>query len=77
MYSKHLGLLWICVIVSGCATASGVANGPNGKPIWFVEGPSAESAFAKAGEKCPSGYNIVGNPTTNNVNNYVITVECK
>ncbi len=60
-----------------CATASGVANGPNGKPIYFVEASTAELAFNKAGEKCPAGYSIVSNPTVNQYNNYIITVECK
>lgn len=68
----------ITVFLTGCASASGVAIGPNGKPIWFIEGNSAELAFSKAGEKCPTGYNIIGNPTINSSNNnYLITAECK
>ena len=75
--SDSVILILLAALLTGCAAASGVENGPNGKPIWFIEGTSAESAFAKAGEKCPSGYSIVGDPTTNHVNNYLITIECK
>ncbi len=78
-------ILWIqkLIVLFGvfslvaCATASGVASGPNGKPIYFVEASTAELAFNKAGEKCPTGYSIVSNPTVNQYNNYIITVECK
>lgn len=70
-------VLLLTSVLMACATASGVANGPNGKPIYFIEAPSAEMAFNKAGEKCPTGYSIVSNPTLNQFNNYIITVECK
>lgn len=74
---RNVLLLSIVAVLSGCASASGVANGPNGKPIWAIEAISAEGAYGKAAEKCPGGYTLVAPPVTNAVNNYLITVECK
>ena len=74
---KILTALFVIAFVSGCATASGTANGPNGRPIWSIDGYNAEVVYNKASEKCPAGYSIIGSPSFNEVHNYVITVECK
>ena len=77
LWIKKLIVLFGVFSLVACATASGVANGPNGKPIYFIEAPTAELAFNKATEKCPAGYSIVSNPTVDKYSNYIITVECK
>ncbi len=63
--------------LAGCAFTSSHSNGPNGRPVHYIDGISARSAYAKAGELCPDGYTIIGNPEMKTAVDYVMTIECK
>jgi hypothetical protein len=61
----------------GCAITSGYARGPNGQPVYYIDGMSAGVAYRKADQKCPNGYTIIGGGTQTSVADYVMTIECK
>ncbi len=76
---KTLPLGCCILILAGCATATRTIS-PNGNPVFSIScGAAAQSAcYQKAGEVCPSGYNILsangsrymGQLATANVNAY-------
>jgi hypothetical protein len=70
-------VLTISLILCGCAITSSYEAGPNGKPVHFIDGMSASSAFEKAAKLCPSGYTIIGEPKQTTVMDYVMTINCK
>lgn len=72
----RIGLLALATL-AGCAITSGHESGPNGRPVHFIDGMSARTAYQKANELCPSGYAILGMPMQVSLIDYVMTVECK
>lgn len=78
MIFKTATAMAFIAILGGCATAQGGVPGPNGKPIFAVHGSDPGPALKKAAAICPNGYNVVGSPVVNPVNNnYDMTIECK
>lgn len=69
----------VCLVLAACngTTSSGVEHGPNGKPVYIVEGWPADNAFKEAARRCPAGYEILKGPDVKHNQDYVITVECK
>lgn len=65
------------VLLSSCAITSGHKTGPNGRPVYFIDGMSASVAYRKASELCPMGYDLLGDPRQTSVVDYVMTIECK
>lgn len=63
--------------LSACVMTSGSQTGPNGRPVHYIDGMSARAAYDKAGQLCPGGYQILGNPQQTSVMDYEMTVECK
>jgi len=45
--------------------------------VHFIDGMSASVAYQKAGELCPSGYAIIGEPRQVSIMDYTMTIECK
>ena len=65
------------MVLSGCAITSGHPSGPNGRPVYYIDGMSASVAYSKASELCPRGYSILGHPKQTSVIDYEMTIECK
>lgn len=65
------------LLIAGCAITSGHELGPNGRPIHFIDGMSARTAYQKANELCPHGYALIGMPLQTSLIDHVMTVECK
>jgi len=63
--------------LAGCAMTSGYSKGPHGNPVYHIDGMSAGVAYKKADEKCPNGYNLLGEPRQTSPIDYVMTIECK
>jgi hypothetical protein len=74
---RSLGTALGALILTGCAMSSGYDKGPNGQPIYYIDGMTARAAYAKASKLCPDGYNIIGNPEKISSLDYVVTVECR
>jgi len=71
-------IITLLAVLSGCASVQGGVPGPDGRPIYAVHGSDPGPALKKAAQICPNGYNIVGGPTVNPVNNnYDMTIVCK
>jgi hypothetical protein len=75
---KYL-LISLCAasFLSGCVISSGSARGPNGRPVYYLDGMTAGAAYKKADAKCPNGYNIINGAYQKTVIDYVMTIECK
>ncbi len=61
---RLMALLTMGLYLAACASISPVeVNGPKGKPAFSMEcsgfGRTLEACYKKAGELCPSGYNII------------------
>lgn len=69
--------LSIPALLAGCAVTSGSSRGPNGQPVYYIDGMSAAAAYRKADAKCPSGYNIIGDARQTTPFDYTMTIECK
>ncbi|GGK08720.1 hypothetical protein [Luteimonas terricola] len=67
----------IALGAASCAITSGHHTGPNGQPVYFIDGMSAGTAYKKAQKLCPGGYNLIGNPRQSSPVDYVMTIECK
>jgi hypothetical protein len=76
MYFRSLIYL-VALGLGGCAMTSGHHSGPNGRPVYYIDGMSAGVAYSKASQLCPGGYTILGNPQQTTPLDYVMTVECK
>lgn len=74
---RLLFAILMTLALSGCATASGSATGPHGRPIFTVEAPYASMLFKKATEVCPAGYEFVTPPMQDGGGAHHATVECK
>lgn len=77
----------LILLITGCTTATEIRS-PNGQKGFAIECKNMTSCYAKAGEVCPSGYNLVDNDTRTTgasvaFNNAIIqsrstvVVECK
>lgn len=69
-----MSALIAAVLSSGCATG-GAAIGPNGRPLFHIETVGATSAYNKAAERCPNGYNILTSRQQGLF--FVMDVECR
>lgn len=69
--------IFLVFLLSACAITSGSSTGPNGRPVHYIDGMSAGVAFNKAGELCPNGYDILGEPKQTSIIDYEMTVECR
>jgi hypothetical protein len=74
---KKCLLIAVVLALPSCAITSGTDNGPNGRPVHWINGTSAKAAFEKASALCPSGYDILGDPKQTSVIDYEMTIECK
>lgn len=74
---KRLAMIACAGTLFGCAITSGHHSGPNGRPVYYIDGMSAGVAYQKAGELCPSGYTLLGDPRQTTPMDYEMTVECK
>lgn len=64
------------LLLSGCAMTSSYHDGPNGRPVHFIDAMSASVAYQEARKLCPGGYKIVGEPRQVSIVDYVMTIEC-
>jgi hypothetical protein len=69
--------LFSAIGFGGCAMVSGYPSGPNGRPVYYIDGMSASVAFQKATELCPDGYSFISEPRQTSDLDYVMTIECK
>lgn len=63
--------------MSGCAITSSHPEGPNGRPVHFIDAMTASKAYDEARRLCPSGYSLIGEPRLISAIDYVMTVECR
>lgn len=74
---KILVGLVLCTFIAGCATSSGHARGPNGRPVHSIDGMTAAAAYKKAEKLCPNGYDIIAQQGQTTPLDYMMTIECK
>lgn len=76
MQSKY-AIFAVLPLFAGCAITSGHHDGPNGRPVHYIDGMSAGVSYAKARELCPNGYTFLTEPKQTTFLDYVMTIECK
>ncbi|MDH1766271.1 hypothetical protein N5D37_11480 [Comamonas aquatica] len=76
MFRATFAILCTGLLLSGCAITSGHDAGPNGRPVYWIDGMSAGVAYKKARQLCPQGYKILGEPRQISVMDYVMSIEC-
>ena len=62
--------------LSGCVISSGHKRGPNGLPMYYLDGMTAGAALRKAEKYCPSGYKTIGTPKQTSPLDFVMVIEC-
>lgn len=72
-----LPLVALCAASAGCAITSGHHAGPNGRPVYYIDGMTASAAYNKARELCPDGYDLLGPPQQKTPLDYVMSIECR
>jgi hypothetical protein len=77
MRKYALGLASAAILASACSMSSGYGRGPNGRPVYYIDGMTAGAAYKKADKRCPGGYNIVNGAYQKTPLDYVMTIECK
>lgn len=65
----------VALLLTGCATSSTIARGPNGQPMHTINGIGATAAYKDAAAKCPNGYTILHSREQGLF--FVLDVECK
>lgn len=76
MFRPIFATLCAGLLLSGCAITSGHDSGPNGRPVYWIDGMSASAAYKKAQQLCPQGYKILGEPRQISIMDYVMSIEC-
>ena len=89
---KHLFLILVALILVSCASIKPVKFvGPNGSEAYTMKcsglGRTLEKCYVKAGQVCPSGYNVVNRSSSTvatTINGQLLaapqhnlTIECK
>lgn len=74
---QGIATLVTVLVLPACAITSGHEIGPNGRPVYFIDGMSAGVTFDRARQLCPKGYTILGTPRQTTLIDYVMTIECK
>lgn len=67
----------VALLLSGCAMTSGYHDGPNGKPVHYIDAMSASLAYQEAKKLCPGGYKLIGEPRQVTIVDFVMNIECK
>jgi hypothetical protein len=75
--AKIAAVAVLAVALGGCVISSGHKRGPNGLPMYFLDGMTASAALKKAEKLCPSGYKTIGTPKQTSALDFVMTIECK
>jgi hypothetical protein len=70
-------VLGSCIFILGGCVMAQSAIGPDGKPVYFADGMTAQAAFNKAAQQCPMGYDLMGAPVNSSFVDYKITYQCK
>ena len=66
----------ICAALSGCVISSGHKRGPNGLPMYYLDGMTAGAALKKAEKYCPGGYKTIGTPKQTSALDFIMVIEC-
>ena len=61
------------LLLTGCATT--IPSGPGGQPMHHVEGLGSTSAYKKASQMCPNGYNVIHSRQQGVF--FVLDIECR
>lgn len=62
--------------LSGCVMSSGHKRGPNGLPMYYLDGMTAGAALRKAEKYCPGGYKTIGTPKQTSALDFIMVIEC-
>ena len=70
--------VFLAIFLAGCAIEPVKFSGPNGRAAYAMTcsgpGRTIEACYQKAGDMCPSGYDIVSQPTPPVYN---LAIECR
>lgn len=66
----------IAAALSSCVISSGHKRGPNGLPVYYLDGMTAGAALRKAEKYCPSGYKTIGTPKQTSALDFIMVIEC-
>ena len=69
-------LAFVLALLAGCVSRVHEVKGPDGKTALAVKCGDATRCYQKAGELCPNGYDLVGNPVYDG-SVTTLVVECK
>ena len=62
--------------LGGCVISSGHKRGPNGLPMYYLDGMTAGAALRKAEKYCPNGYKTIGTPKQTSALDFIMVIEC-
>jgi uncharacterized protein YceK len=74
---RRMAMSLLIIALVGCASTRESDRGPNGRPVYYVEGKTVWSAYNKADAQCQSGYYMIGGDLQPSVLDYVMAVECR
>jgi hypothetical protein len=75
--NRPLAMLLLTIALIGCASTREADRGPNGGPVYYVDGKTVWSAYNKAAAQCQNGYYVIGGEMQQSVLDYVMAVECR
>jgi hypothetical protein len=74
---RPIAMLLLVIALVACASTRESDLGPNGRPVYYVEGKTVWSAYNKADAQCQNGYYMIGGQLQQSVLDYVMAVECR